>query len=710
MVVPNQSFSTFCLICFLSVFSLPSYLLSADVVTGVNDDLDFSAFGENDGNGASETDISIDALINLSALEEEVVSLDELMNTQVTVASTKGSTIFNSPSTVSIIDLATIEKYNFQSVAEAVRIVAGFDVSRTYLKRSLPTARGILQSHYANKVLVLINNVPTWHAVTGEGNLERINIRDVKRIEVLKGPASVKYGTNAFTGAINVVLKTFSEKRKGQYYAGLGSDGNKMAGVGVSIPSKDGTNTDTVFANFQDYDGYGYDYTDELGNTGNIDEFIENSNLTWYHKDKNSSVLANIYDGAESYLGVSPLLTAGAGQDHELSGRLINYTYDKQFSAKTNLKFTGSYDWNERTLARNLTDAADITGYRMTGGLLLSRTLSDKAAFEFGFDYDDRTSKSYRNYVVATGENLGENNLNDKSLSESSLFGTYDWQGGEINGSVGIRWTDNEEFGKNTSYNLALVHPLAERKSLKLIYGQSFRTPSLFELNFVTGTGTVYGNLDLEPEKSNSIELAFVEKRGNFFIQTTVYSADYDNKILRTKGDGIGPDGVAFVDKTYYVNGEQFSALGIELEGRFQNPKKRGLNGMINLGYIDGGDDDRMVAGVDKGEYNFLSVPKFTAMLGLDKQLGDEVSSSISLNYRTNSRDTEGISVGSVTTIDLNLRHNKPGNSGRVDFSVKNLFDNDAPIPEYTKPDSALYEVPGLGYGREIVVTYTRKF
>lgn len=696
----------------LSVFFFPCnpVLAATAASTAVDDTLDFSAFGEEEDDVAPGTDSSLEALINLDALEEEVVSLDELINTEVTVASTKGSTVFNSPSTVSIIDLSTIEKYNFQSVAEAVRVVAGFDVSRTYIKRSLPTARGILQSHYANKVLVLINNVPSWHAVTGEGNLERINIRNVKRIEVLKGPASVKYGTNAFTGAINVVLKSFSEKRKGEYYAGLGSDGNKMVGVGVSMPSEDGTKTDTVFANFQDYDGYDYDYTDETGATGNIEEFIENSNLTWYHKDKNSSILANFYDGGESYLGVTPKLTAGAGQEHELSGRLINYTYNKEFSEKTHLKFTGTYDWNERTLARSLTDAADITGYRMTGGLLLSRTLSDKEAFEFGVDYDDRTSKSYRNYVVGTGENLGENNLNDKDLTESSLFGTYNWEGSEINGSAGIRWTDNEEFGKNTSYNLSLVHPLGKQKSLKLIYAQSFRTPSLFELNFVTGTGTVYGNLDLEPEESDSIELAFIQKKGNFFIQSTVYSARYDNKILRTRGDGIGPDGVAFVDKTHYVNGEEFSALGVELEGRYQNPKKRGINGMINLGYIDGEDDDRMVDGADTNVYNFLSIPKFTAMLGLDKQLGNEVSSSIALNYRTNARDTEGVSVGSVTTVDLNLRHSKPGCSGRVDFSVKNLFDNEAPIPEYARPGSNLDEVPGLGYGREIVVTYTQRF
>ena len=663
-----------------------------------------------EGNIASDNDLSIDDLIDLDALEEEIITLEKLMEVETTVASTKGQTIFNSPSTVTIIDATTIEKYNFQSVAEAVRVVAGFDVSRSYLKRSVPTARGILQSHYANKVLVMINDVPSWHAVTGEGNLERINIHNVKQIEVLKGPASVKYGTNAYAGAVNVVLKSSPGKRKGEYHVGVGSDGRKMAGAAFLNASDDGVKQDSLFLNIQDYKGFDYSYTDRNDVTANIDEFIDNSNLTWSSKGKHYSMLANIYDGGESYLGVVPDNTRGAGIEHEMSGRLFNYTVHKEFSENTKLKFTGTYDWNERTLARSLNTAAEITGYRLNGGLLLSRTLSDTKAFEFGFDYDDRTSKAYRNYDVNTGTSLGENNLQDKSLKEHSLFSTYNWSGGAINGSAGIRWTDNEEFGSNVSYNLSLVHPLGDQKSLKLIYAQSFRTPSLFELNFVTGTGTVYGNLDLEPEESDSIELAFLQKEGNFFLQTTVYSAQYDNKILRTRGDGTGPDGTPFVDKIHYVNGEEFSALGIEFEGRFENPRRRGFNGLLNLGYIDGDDDDRIVEGADTDVFNFMSVPKFTAMLGIDKQLGDEFSSSAALNYRTDCRDTEGEKVGSVVTVDLNVQHRKPGSSGRIDFSIKNIFDNEAPIPEYVRTSSSVPEVPGMGYGREFIISYTQRF
>ncbi len=80
-------------------------------------------------------------------------------------------------------------------------------------------------------------------------------------------------------------------------------------------------------------------------------------------------------------------------------------------------------------------------------------------------------------------------------------------------------------------------------------------------------------------------------------------------------------------------------------------------------------------------------------------------------SFRHNStKDTEGNKVPSATTVDFNLRHRKPKSNSFLDFSVKNLFDNEAWIPEYARPGSDLDAVPGIGYGKEVVVTYTRKF
>src|SRR4051812_47575131 len=158
------------------------------------------------------------------------MSLEELLGTRIALGSLETETIFNTPSTISVIDRESIERYNFLSLAEALRVLAGFDVGRTHLKREVPTSRGILQEHYSNKVLLMIDNVPAWNAVTGEASLDRIAIEDVERIEVLKGPASVLYGTNAYAGAVNVVLRLPDGESTVSARGGAGSLGAYGAG------------------------------------------------------------------------------------------------------------------------------------------------------------------------------------------------------------------------------------------------------------------------------------------------------------------------------------------------------------------------------------------------------------------------------------------------------------------------------------------------
>ena len=63
-------------------------------------------------------------------------------------------TVLSSPSTVSVINRATIDRYNFSSISEALRSLAGVDIYRTFFTRNIPTIRGILQDHFTNKVLI----------------------------------------------------------------------------------------------------------------------------------------------------------------------------------------------------------------------------------------------------------------------------------------------------------------------------------------------------------------------------------------------------------------------------------------------------------------------------------------------------------------------------------------------------------------------------
>jgi len=220
----------------------------------------------------SQTDTS-----DVSSFEIEILSFEDLLKMGLDVASFEEKNIFNTPSTVSVVDKETIKRFNYTSISEALNSIAGISVMRTYLKRNLPTSRGILQDNYANKVLVMINNVPAWHASTGEGNLDRVDINDVERIEVLKGPASVPYGTNAYSGAINIVLKK-SNRNSTSGTVRFGENG-LISGGGSFIYSDENYSL-LISANSKSETGYDYLFTDQSAVAGHINEYIRSSNFT----------------------------------------------------------------------------------------------------------------------------------------------------------------------------------------------------------------------------------------------------------------------------------------------------------------------------------------------------------------------------------------------------------------------------------------------
>ena len=84
---------------------------------------------------------------------DELMSLDleELLNTPIQVSSYGDESILKSNSTVSVISEEQLKAYHYSTLTEAINTVSGISVMRNYMKRNLPTSRGVLQDQYANK-------------------------------------------------------------------------------------------------------------------------------------------------------------------------------------------------------------------------------------------------------------------------------------------------------------------------------------------------------------------------------------------------------------------------------------------------------------------------------------------------------------------------------------------------------------------------------
>jgi len=652
--------------------------------------------------------------INAKSIEADKIqhyvnlSLEDLMEVKVSVASSRPSTVFNSVSVVSTINRSMIDNFGFKSIEDALTIVSGFDVQRSYLKQSMPVSRGVLQDHYANKILFMIDGASSWQALGGDPIIGQVDINDVERIEVLKGPASVLYGTNAYVGAINVVMKKDSGIR---FSIGAGSD--QMKSIGASTRGELDRGRFAISVNYRNKAEFPYTFTDANNETGIVDEYQENINI---HADivyREHQVTVHHYDGEESYYGGTISFEQGAGTPHTVDGFFINYKYQQyskdwgefQFNAliddQSNEFEVRVYNFPEPAPQRPLVKLF-WEGRKSTLSLKHLYDVDNYWTIESGIDYEKRDSKNSR--FERPDGSLFDVNVVDKRVEESSFFSQLYYASKDHNWVVGGRLVDNQLFGRNFSGRTSYVYMLNPSSSIKIIAGQSFRSASLLEL--YSGINCcIIGEQDLMPEKSDSIELSYLNAWNDWFFQGTIYWAEYKNKILRRSviPSDVEDHANVFSSATRYDNGKSFNAKGIEMEFKYTT---EAWQAFFNLTHVNGSEDDAIVDSYQDGSSqqsnNFKYVPNLNFSTGLSHHW-QNFSMAINATYRGDSGSIDnGVDSSIVGDLTLNYYQFLANVNVHHQLVIRNLTDEDVTVPEYARRvDKKLDKLP-LRFGRSI--------
>jgi hypothetical protein len=162
---------------------------------------------------------------------------------EVNAASRTTETVEDAPSSVSIVRSEELRGMGYPTIAEALRGVRGVYISddRSYAAVGF---RGLGRlGNYGNRVLVLLDGQPTnddWIGSSYVGNDARTDLEDIERIEVVRGPGSVLYGTNAFSGVINLVTRDAEDKTSGEAGIGVSEYGAGRARARANLHLGDG--------------------------------------------------------------------------------------------------------------------------------------------------------------------------------------------------------------------------------------------------------------------------------------------------------------------------------------------------------------------------------------------------------------------------------------------------------------------------------------
>ena len=146
----------------------------------------------------------------------ENLSLEQLVNIQVTSVSKKETDLFTAAAAIYVITQEDIRRSGMTSIPELLRMVPGMDVARIDANHWAVSARGF-NGQYANKLLVLLDGRTVYSPVTSGvfWNVQDTPLDDIDRIEVVRGPGGAVWGANAVNGVINIITKSAKETQGG---------------------------------------------------------------------------------------------------------------------------------------------------------------------------------------------------------------------------------------------------------------------------------------------------------------------------------------------------------------------------------------------------------------------------------------------------------------------------------------------------------------
>lgn len=631
-----------------------------------------------------------------SLLLDEVLSLDleQLGRIKINVSSVKALDIMSTPSNVTVVDREMIEDYNFQSIAEALAIVPGIDVLQTVIDRNVTTSRGILQNFYANKVLFLINGITTWQPIYGDFHLERIDINDVERIEVLKGPASVLYGTNAYAGVVNVILRD-KKMNSIDAYAKFGYPYTLGAGVNTKVIKGDYSLSLSTNAAMEKRKPYSMkadiNYPYKGDSTYIYQDQYSTGNIILRGAYKSHSITINAFDYTHSFYGAFPSYTFGGGNMVVNQGALASYQLNEEIATNSQLFITATADYYIRNfpLSADRTTQVHLSATRYNAEAKFHTHVGKHLSFDIGGHAEIRDSHGHETRYAVTDTLISSNLLNDNNIYEGSVFFQPEFILGKLSLMVGGRYTLNSLFGEDLSFRATGLYKINHSHSFKLMAGQSFRVPTMFELYF--DHSTVKGNNQLEPERSTSYELAYLLQHKKLFVQASTYLANYTNLIQRVTVDTLIP---------VYMNAHEFQGVGFEFEVKYVKPKV--ISAFLSYNFVDGYEGS--------GKENYQFVPRHTLNLGLNKSIGNIyiygkgclISSTEGVYERIDPQGFLDVGVGLDTKRKtIKIKHV---------LEVKNITNSKYHIPQYIRDQSGVNDIPVLGYGPSVNYSFKLSF
>ena len=459
-----------------------------------------------------------------------------------------------------------------------------------------------------NNVKILLDGVPLIDRGSTKQSLSQIDVNSIERVEIVEGPMSVVYGTDALAGVINIITKKEEVNRQATNWNLSARLHEESAGKEYGFFNNEGIHNESVNAGFSHHSGLYASAGFTRNASGGWQDDLTGRERRWHPKDQymtmgtvgykrdNLNLWYRLNYVDETIYGPE---NGNAARPHIIKDKdFLTDRFTHQLHAnwkvapKFDLNTVVSYQnykrrtrsiWTNLNTDENMWDtkhgSQDITKYdswmaRATG----TWRIAPKISVQPGIEYQRMT---------ASGDRIkGKPTIQDLALFLSAEYKPVDW----FSLRPGVRSFLMADYDTPWAVPSVLTKfNLNEKMDLRFSYAYGFRTPTIQELymdmhNVMPGADvTLLGNPDLKPEYSNNLTGSFTYRiiHNNYMRLTTTLSGFYnvfDDRIITAVTEN--PDG-SMIGK--YANVERDRTVGGSWETKYV---WGGLNASVNVSLV----------------------------------------------------------------------------------------------------------------------------
>ena len=521
------------------------------------------------------------------------------------------------PAATEIYDQQKIEKLGANNVMEVVKNIPGFTLTASPTGNTYIGFRGIAKDNVA----ILVNGIPLNQ--DGNYDLESISADIIDRIEVVKGGATVLYGSNASAGVINIITNKKAAKNK--VLIGFG-DKNKFKGA-VNVA------TDKLQLSYsrQQSKDRGFVYKNSGASNYYTGDKLEKDSLNLQYAISDNLSLQYMYSKkvSDCSKSVNGVYKPGFHSDIKYNFGQLRYVNDDLQATV----FFRNRDWkfNTSTHQKGHNYGADLQDKFKLGNTMLT----------VGANYENENTKNSNNIEAAKRDSAAVFFMTETEVSDKTKI------------FLGAREAYVEKSGSKFCPQFQVMHSLGTDDNIYLNVNRSMRAP---HVNEQWGTSTQLMNPDLKAENGWNYEFGWKKKlAADELFKVNLYHMDINDRIYSQRNyNGSG--------KSMFLNANKYRNTGVEVSYEKAASEKFSYN--VGVSY---GNPEQKLA---KGDWQRVDF-KLGLHTGVGYNLG-KTNANIYANYMA-----ERINgVKPMLDLTLNVKQQITKNDA-LRFAVYNLLDRD---------------------------------